>query len=499
MSARIAKLAGIGAIALVAMAHVGSPDVYFTGKAGPYAVMVVVRPPGVIPGRAQVFVQVREPVQRVTVQPVFWETSTGGAPAPDVAAPVPGASDTYGAQLWLMTGGSYSVAVQVEGARGTGKVNVPVPSVATRELPMERTRGLILLGLGTFLVVGLLSIVGSAAREATLEPGAQVDGTHRRGARIATAAGGAVVLIALLGGAAWWGSEARNYRRIIYKPLRATTSVTRAHGTRTLHLAIADTAWRRGRRRGTPLVPDHGKLMHLFLVRAPDMDAFAHLHPVTSDSTNFRVALPALPPGTYRVYADIIHASGFPETITDSVVLGAIDSAETGAPSADPGDSAAWTDRDDAWTVSAGAPRTSRLADGSTMTWERGDHALTAGTIAPLTFTVTAPDGRPAVLQPYMGMAGHAMIARADGRVFVHLHPMGTIAAVAQELFDRRERGDTAMAGEGMSMPMPMAPATLPDTVSFPYAFPAPGRYRIWVQVERQGTVLTGTFDVEVR
>ena len=80
MRRRFAKLAGIGAIALVAMAHVGSPDVYFTGKAGPYSVMVVVRPPGVIPGRAQVLVQVREPVQRVTVQPVFWETSTGGAP-----------------------------------------------------------------------------------------------------------------------------------------------------------------------------------------------------------------------------------------------------------------------------------------------------------------------------------------------------------------------------------------------------------------------------------
>ena len=46
MRGRFAKLAGIGAIALVAMAHVGSPDVYFTGKAGPYSVMVVVRPPG---------------------------------------------------------------------------------------------------------------------------------------------------------------------------------------------------------------------------------------------------------------------------------------------------------------------------------------------------------------------------------------------------------------------------------------------------------------------
>ena len=40
------------------MAHVGSPDTFFTGKAGPYDVRVSVRLPGVIPGRAQVAVRV---------------------------------------------------------------------------------------------------------------------------------------------------------------------------------------------------------------------------------------------------------------------------------------------------------------------------------------------------------------------------------------------------------------------------------------------------------
>ena len=43
-----------------ASAHVGSPDVYFEGAAGPYRVLVTVRPPDAVPGIAEVTARVAD-------------------------------------------------------------------------------------------------------------------------------------------------------------------------------------------------------------------------------------------------------------------------------------------------------------------------------------------------------------------------------------------------------------------------------------------------------
>ena len=103
-----------------------------------------------------------------------------------------------------------------------------------------------------------------------------------------------------------------------------------------------------------------------------------------------------------------------------------------------------------------------------------------------------------------MGMAGHAMVMRDDGSVFVHLHPMGTISMAAQQRLLRREAGDTALHGEAQPDDTSahaghLQPASYPGTVGFPFAFPKPGRYRVWVQVRLAGQVRTAAFDASVR
>lgn len=487
--------AAFGALAAVALlaAHVGSPNVFYEGNAGPYPVRVVVRPPGVIPGLAEISVRVpRGDVRRVTVQPVRWDLGTKGAPRPDVALPVAGDARLWSAELWFMDFGSYSVHVAVEGAAGTGTVIVPVPAVATQTLEMKRGMAMGLAGLGLFLFVGALTIVGAAAREAVLPPGQVPDARRRRTSWIARAVAAPILALMLLGGSRWWNAEDRAYAGNLYEaPETRATAAQIYEGGRQLALEVTDTTWDRM----SPLLPDHGKLMHMFLVREPAMDAFAHVHPVMEHSARFALAVPdGLPAGTYRLYADVVHESGFTQTFVNRVTLPAVARA-----------SPEGADADDSWRVGGAAARNAvRLEDGSMMTWER-DAQLSAGRETTLRFRVTDPAGAPAALQPYMGMMSHAAVSRDDGSVFVHLHPAGTISATAQQLFKQREAGDTARTDDHqLVLRAPADHAThaagaQPGVVSFPYEFPRPGRYRVWVQVKREGRVLTGAFDADVR
>ena len=504
MRSFVSRLAGLAAIMVLCSAHVGSPDVWYEGQAGPYHVVVYVRVPGVIPGIAEVSVRVVNDVPDRVTAVVNLFSANAGMPPPDVAQPIAG-SDWYGTRLWIMAPGSNSVTVEVKGAKGAGSVVVPVAAVANRRLPLQRSLGGLLAGLGVFLLAGIVTIAGAAARESTLPPGASPSRRRKWGARGVMAGTAIFSGLLLFGGKAWWEGEDAAFGESLYRPFSSVASVSEAGARPVLNLDITDSSWiMRGdtvwlrkyhQSAWTPLVTDHGKLMHLFLVRETDAGAFAHLHPATTDSVRFTAALPPLPAGRYRVFGDIVHESGFAKTLVTTVEIPS--EAAAGSAPLSP---------DDGFYIGpgAGAGETATLADGATITWDRGTAPIVVGAPAPLGFTIREADGRPAVLEPYLGMAAHAVVARDDGTVFIHLHPMGTISAASQATFTMRQPGDTITGAVGAriaasdSMMQGMSHAAPSSAVSFPYAFPQPGRYRIWVQVKRSGEVETAAFDADV-
>ncbi|WP_420442452.1 hypothetical protein [Candidatus Palauibacter sp.] len=487
-AARLARAATfVAGLYVVVAGHVGSNNVFFAGEAGPYPVSVIIRPPEVIPGLAEVSVRVPGGgADRVTVRPVRWDAAPeGGAPPPDDAVPVAGDPELYAAELWLMTVGAYRVVVAVEGSRGSGEVSVPVTSVmlGVRDLPPGL--GWMLAALALLLVAGVVAITGAAVRESQIPAGETAGSRQRRRARIAMAVTALGVAGILYLGHQWWEAVDREIRSGIFERLAVESAIVRDGGTPVLEIAITDPAWRG--RDWSPLVPDHGKLMHMFLVGAPGMDAFAHVHPVPVDSSTFRVPWPDLPPGEYRIYGDIVQESGFAQTVVDTV---AVDAAALAA-QAFPPEPAAGLPRDaddSAWTgipmALSGPGSEARLDDGSILEWQ-GDQELRVDEETVLSFRVWDPDEKPAELEPYMGMRSHAALSRDDGAVFVHLHPAGTISM-----------GSLAVLAPGGS-PMAGADART-GVVEFPFAFPQPGEYTIWVQVKREGRVLTGAFQATV-
>jgi hypothetical protein len=472
-----------------ANAHVGTSDVFHEGDAGPYRLLVSVRPPDVIPGTAQVEVRAATAAAkdlRVTIVPLPLSGSAA-APTPDVAVRSVQDPSVFTGQLWLMATGSWQVRVHVDGPAGSGDLAVPVPALPLRTKVMGVGLGSILLGLLIFLFAGLVSIVGASVRDGDLPPDQTPDARRRRRGRIAQATAAVVLLVVVIGGASWWDTEARGYQRWVYKPL--TMQATAAPdpttgGAVTLSLSLRDPGWIKSRRLDD-LLPDHGHLMHLFVVRLPEMDFVGHLHPQQQTPGLFTKTLPALPPGDYQVFADIVHRTGLPETAIAQVTLPA---ALAAMPTGD--DSIASAPPLQAADVHR---TTAALPDGTRITWLREPGPIVASRPTWFRFKVEDRDGKPAAdLSPYMGMAGHALFIKHDRTVFAHVHPTGSVPMAALMLVNPTNPTDPH-AGHAMHR------ATLPPEVGFPFACPQPGRYRILVQVKRGDTVETGAFDTDVR
>jgi hypothetical protein len=218
----------------------------------------------------------------------------------------------------------------------------------------------------------------------------------------------------------------------------------------TLQLTLVDSATGRP---ADDLLVHHGALIHLIVV-APS-GAMSHLHPVRVAPGRYEVQFELAERGTYAMAAEIARRGGGVQLLRASV--------EEHFPDASPRPTAPSSGEITAAVSPAGSPS-----------------------------TISARFGDSADLQPWLGMVGHMM--------------------VVGPLPDRPDIGKLALAApiwshaHAMVPPAPGAAGGQPDEsvarygpeIDFTYTFALPGRYKVWVQTERDYAILTAPAEVEV-
>ncbi|WP_435353280.1 hypothetical protein [Emticicia sp. SJ17W-69] len=515
--------------------HIGSAGVVQEGKAGNYQVQVYVEPPDVIPGTAKVSVMLDgKDITSVRMSPIYFFTGDEGSPRSDEG--VLSASGSYDGQIWLMESGAASVKITIEGARGKGEVLIPIAALSTAQRKLPSSLGWILAGLALLLVGIMTTIIGASTGDSLLKAGQSLDKNTQKRRLIGSTIGASFCGLLLFGGNIWWNAESSDYQRFMYQPYTATSTIKIENGERVLSFKI-DSASVRGRLTSF-IIPDHGKLMHMFLVKEGTMDVFAHLHPSRKDTVTFEAPLGSLPAGKYLIFADVLRYHGLQNTIADTVEIPQTPKVNV-APvfSGDSDDTFVVTNAlnkqatstQDATITICGTPGVkTKLQDGSSIVWEeKPNQKLQSGKVYDLKFSVLAPDGKAAELQTYLGMMGHAAVIKDDASVYIHLHPNGTFSSTAVQVMQKRIDEKTN-ARPNLNNPKRFRDSvdnvlaklqTMTEDerdkflmgdmkheanghhggeVVFPYVFPKAGNYRIWLQVKREGKILTGVFDAQV-
>ena len=192
----------------------------------------------------------------------------------------------------------------------------------------------------------------------------------------------------------------------------------------------------------TALEMVHEKPVHVFIV-GRDLEFFRHLHPdsVRGGAVELRTAIP---PGEYMVIADFLPTGGTPQVILRALIVPGTPKREAGEKSG------------------IGNP-----VAGVRVQPARTD--LTAGEEATVRIALTGiTDDRPILdLQPYLGAAAHLLLVSEDLTEAVHGHPAEWTAAE--------------------------------PVLAFELTLPRAGRYRGWLQFQRQGVVVTAPIVLTAR
>jgi hypothetical protein len=195
------------------------------------------------------------------------------------------------------------------------------------------------------------------------------------------------------------------------------------------------------------LLDVHERPFHLFIL-SRDLTFFAHVHPELRQNSALDLKQ-ALEPGQYILVADFLPAGGTPQLVQRAIVTpGYAGPLFQPAPALTPG------------------PR-DQVVDGLRIAIETAV-PVRAQRESLISFRVSDAGSGAAVsdLEPYLGASGHLLVVNADATSALHAHPEGSV--------------------------------TSGPVLTFGPVFPSPGRYKMWVQLQRKGRVVTAPFVIDV-
>jgi hypothetical protein len=211
----------------------------------------------------------------------------------------------------------------------------------------------------------------------------------------------------------------------------------------TLRLTIRDDSGRKIRF----LERIHEQPIHLLVV-STDLVDFAHIHPELQPDDTYSVSYSFPHGGSYWIYADYTRP-GKAQSISrfELIVPGQSQKPETLHPDT------VFSKIQDGLQVKLTLP--SEMHAGQDLTFR---------------FDVPVDD-----LDPYLGAWAHIMIVSEDGREFIHAHPQDAVGPHTHAV-----------------------PGPSPSTIQTTTGFRKPGLYRLWVQFQRQGKVITIPYTLKV-
>jgi hypothetical protein len=198
----------------------------------------------------------------------------------------------------------------------------------------------------------------------------------------------------------------------------------------------------------------HDKLFHLFVV-SRDMNEFAHVHPDFQPDGSFTIEHTLPKPGHYVLFSDFLALGGGAQVVTTPLVTAGVTTDIVSA--------RAHLTPDMPWV---------RTANGVKVEITNQQSEFLGGEEIDIIFRFTdETTGQPITdLERYLGAFGHLLILSEDMTEYVHAHPR-------EEL-----------------QPDPSAPSKGGPEVLFDALPPKPGRYKAWLQFQRNGVLSTVSF-----